>query len=572
MPKIEVNEEFFFQLAGQSWGNYEDLEQDLTIAKAELDEWDRIPSDAGERMIKIELNDTNRPDLWTTAGLARQLRIYRTRNIPSYPFFASKGKSIDAAYRVVVEKSVREVRPWIACFVAKGKPISDALLKDMIQTQEKLAWNYGRKRKGVSIGIYRTGLIEWPVRYFGVEPDSVSFVPLQETRSMTLSQILKEHPKGVEYGSILEGKTIHPLLTDSKGSVLSYPPIINSADIGAVQVDDSEVFIEVTGTDYPSVALSASIMACDFYDIGFEIANVRVDYEYDSPFGSSVIFPYYFQNKVTLSLIEANRLLGDSIDLKNAQDALARMGLGAYCSDGLTLHVTPPEYRNDFLHPVDVAEDIMIGLGIENFAPERPSDFTIGRLTPIEVFSRKAKDIMIGLGYQEMIYNYLGSGIDYAEKMQIPVGQLVKIANPMTENYEYVRNSPIPGLLQTESVSAKASYPHRTFEVGKVAIKDPEENYGVVTRQHIGFLISHAQADYNEIASHMATLMYFLGKNYTVRESADPRFVPGRQVEVFLEKESVGVFGEIHPAVLEAFDVMMPCAAAELDLDSLLIG
>ncbi|HNZ93027.1 MAG TPA: phenylalanine--tRNA ligase subunit beta [Rectinema sp.] len=572
MPKIEVNEEFFFQLAGQSWSNYEDLEQDLTIAKAELDEWDRIPSDAGERMIKIELNDTNRPDLWTTAGLARQLRIYRTRNIPSYPFFASKGKSIDAAYRVVVEKSVREVRPWIACFVAKGKPISDALLKDMIQTQEKLAWNYGRKRKGVSIGIYRTGLIEWPVRYFGVEPDSVSFVPLQETRSMTLSQILKEHPKGVEYGSILEGKTIHPLLTDSKGSVLSYPPIINSADIGAVQVDDSEVFIEVTGTDYPSVALSASIMACDFYDIGFEIANVRVDYEYDSPFGSSVIFPYYFQNKVTLSLIEANRLLGDSIDLKKAQDALARMGLGAYCSDGLTLHVTPPEYRNDFLHPVDVAEDIMIGLGIENFAPERPSDFTIGRLTPIEVFSRKAKDIMIGLGYQEMIYNYLGSGIDYAEKMQIPVGQLVKIANPMTENYEYVRNSPIPGLLQTESVSAKASYPHRTFEVGKVAIKDPEENYGVVTRQHIGFLISHAQADYNEIASHVATLMYFLGKNYTVRESADPRFVPGRQVEVFLEKESVGVFGEIHPAVLEAFDVMMPCAAAELDLDSLLIG
>jgi len=572
MPKIEVNEEFFFQLAGQSWSNYEDLEQDLTIAKAELDEWDRIPSDAGERMIKIELNDTNRPDLWTTAGLARQLRIYRTRNIPSYPFFASKGKSIDAAYRVVVEKSVREVRPWIACFVAKGKPISDALLKDMIQTQEKLAWNYGRKRKGVSIGIYRTGLIEWPVRYFGVEPDSVSFVPLQETRSMTLSQILKEHPKGVEYGSILEGKTIHPLLTDSKGSVLSYPPIINSADIGAVQVDDSEVFIEVTGTDYPSVALSASIMACDFYDIGFEIANVRVDYEYDSPFGSSVIFPYYFQNKITLSLIEANRLLGDSIDLKKAQDALARMGLGAYCSDGLTLHVTPPEYRNDFLHPVDVAEDIMIGLGIENFAPERPSDFTIGRLTPIEVFSRKAKDIMIGLGYQEMIYNYLGSGIDYAEKMQIPVGQLVKIANPMTENYEYVRNSPIPGLLQTESVSAKASYPHRTFEVGKVAIKDPEENYGVVTRQHIGFLISHAQADYNEIASHVATLMYFLGKNYTVRESADPRFVPGRQVEVFLEKESVGVFGEIHPAVLEAFDVMMPCAAAELDLDSLLIG
>jgi phenylalanyl-tRNA synthetase beta chain len=163
--------------------------------------------------------------------------------------------------------------------------------------------------------------------------------------------------------------------------------------------------------------------------------------------------------------------------------------------------------------------------------------------------------------------------MDYAEKMQIPANQLVKIANPMTENYEYVRNSPIPGLLQTESVSAKASYPHRTFEVGKVALKDAEANYGIVTRQYIGFLVSHAQADYNEIASHVATLMYFLGKNYTVRESNDPRFVPGRQVEILVgEKDSkrIGVFGELHPAVLEAFDVMMPCATAELDLDLLL--
>ncbi|HBE46824.1 MAG TPA: phenylalanine--tRNA ligase subunit beta, partial [Spirochaetaceae bacterium] len=67
-------------------------------------------------------------------------------------------------------------------------------------------WNFGRKRKGVSIGIYRISLIEWPVRYFGVDPHKVSFVPLQETRRMTLNQILEEHPKGIEYASILKGK------------------------------------------------------------------------------------------------------------------------------------------------------------------------------------------------------------------------------------------------------------------------------------------------------------------------------------------------------------------------------
>ncbi|MCX8013620.1 MAG: phenylalanine--tRNA ligase subunit beta, partial [Rectinema sp.] len=426
------------------------------------------------RVIKIELNDTNRPDLWTTAGLARQLFIYRTGKVPSYPFFASRRKTQEAPYRVVVEKSVRQVRPWLAGFVAKGPAISDALLRDMIQTQEKLAWNFGRKRKGVSIGIYRIALIEWPVRYHGVDPDKVSFVPLQETRTMTLNQILEEHPKGIEYASILKGQPIHPLLTDAKGRVLSYPPIINSADLGAVQVGDTEVFIEVTGSDYPSVALSASIMACDLADMGFEIRNVQVDYEYDTPFGTSVVFPWYFQEEVSVTLEEANRLLGSSLDIQDALASLQRMGLCAYSEDGVRIKVAPPEYRNDFLHPVDIIEDLMIGHGLGNFPPERPHDFTIGRLTPIERFSRKVKTLMVGLGYQEMIYNYLGSGKDFAENMQIHPALLVKIANPMTENYEYLRNSPLPSLLLTERVSAKASYPHRTFEAGKVAIKDPQ--------------------------------------------------------------------------------------------------
>lgn len=55
-----------------------------------------------------------------------------------------------------------------------------------------------------------------------------------------------------------------------------------------------------------------------------------------------------------------------------------------------------------------------------------------------------------------------------------------------------------------------------------------------------------------------------------MREAIDPRFVPGRQVEVLVKGARVGVFGEVHPAVLEAFGVVMPCAAGELDLDMLL--
>jgi len=568
MPKIEVNEQLFFFLLGTR-PDAAELEEILPTAKAELDGWDKGSGSAENRTIKIELNDTNRPDLWSTAGLARQLKTHRVKAVPKYKFFVPLHENRSAKYRVEVEQSVRQVRPYLAGFVAKGVAITDAMLKDLIQTQEKLAWNFGRKRRTVSIGLYRPSIITWPVHYRGVDPDAVSFVPLQETRSMTLRQILAEHPKGREYGFILQDKDLHPLLLDDGGKVLSYPPIINSADLGAVLVGDTELFIEVTGGDYPSVALTASIMACDLSDMGFEIDNVEVRYPYETPFGKVVVFPSYFQEGTRVGLDQVRRLLGLDLDIEEARSAAESMGSRARI-EGDFIVVKPAEYRNDFLHPVDIIEDILIGIGMKNFPPERPRDFTIGRLSPIERFSRKAKLTLVGMGYQEMIYNYLGSGRDYIEKMGIPSQDVIKISNPMSENFEYLRNSPMPGLLGTEAVSVKAPYPHRTFEVGKVAIKNPEENYGVSTRQFIGFLNTHAAADYNESASHVATLMFYLGREYSVKESFDPRFIAGRQAEVWSQGKRVGVFGEVHPAVLESFGVAVPAAGGELDLDSLL--
>ncbi|MEI6874813.1 MAG: phenylalanine--tRNA ligase subunit beta, partial [Spirochaetota bacterium] len=156
MPKIEVNEGLFFSLLG---GRQDPaaLEFALTSAKAELDEWN-IAADSreDERTIKIELNDTNRPDLWSTAGLARQLRLKAGQARPLYPFFSRDGDLRESSRRVVVEESAQGPRPFIAGFCVSGKPVSDAFLKDMIQTQEKLAWNFGRKRRTISMGIYRS--------------------------------------------------------------------------------------------------------------------------------------------------------------------------------------------------------------------------------------------------------------------------------------------------------------------------------------------------------------------------------------------------------------------------------
>jgi phenylalanyl-tRNA synthetase beta chain len=388
---------------------------------------------------------------------------------------------------------------------------------------------------------------------------------------MTLTEILAETPKGKDYASILQKEPLHPLLVDASGAILSYPPIINSADLGAVKVGDTELFVEVTGTDLPSVTLSASIVACDLTDMGYAVEPVVVEYAYDTPFGRNLVFPYYFQKPISVEAARVSKLLGRNFSVQEVAEAISRMG-STVETHGQYVTAFPPEYRNDFLHAVDLVEDVMIGCGMASFSPERPKDFTIGRLSPIEVFSRKAKSTLVGMGYQEMIYNYLGSGREYVERMGISASDLVRISNPMSENYEFVRNSALPSLLNSESVSSKAAYPHMLFEVGKVALRRKSENYGVATRQYLSLLSAHAGADFNEIAAHIATLLFYLGREFSVAEPEreDPRFIAGRQAAILYKGQPIGVYGELHPKVLESFSITMPCAGAELDLDSLL--
>jgi len=585
MPKIEVNEQVFYSLAGcpggkSRWKSKEEFEEALVCAKAELDEDSDKSLPEGERTLKIELNDTNRPDLWGTAGCARQLKIYHSGKIPDYDFFSRPGNVKKAARKVKVQASVKKVRPFLAGFVAKGKPISDPLLRDMIQTQEKLAWNFGRKRRTISMGLYRTSLIKWPIIYKGVDPDSVSFVPLQWDVPLTLREILKQHPKGKEYAFIQEHEPIHPLLTDAEGFILSYPPIINSNDLGAVQVGDSEVFVELTGTDIACLNLAASIVACDLADNGFTIEPVEVEYEFDTPFGKNMVTPYYFQEPIFCSLSRIEKFLGEKLSGDECVQALTRMGVKAEKTKDTErgqktektegVRAWSPEYRNDFLHAADVMEDVMIGRSLKSFKPERPSDFTIGRLLPITILSRQVKELLVGMGYQEMIYNYLGSHKDLVEKMRGKGDKIIHIFNPMTENYEYVRDSILASLMESESISGRSVFPHKIFEVGKIAFLDDSETNLSKSRQFAGFLHAGTDANFNTAAAELQTLFYYLSREYDVEESSDPRFIPGRAAAIIYGGKPIGVFGEIHPEVLENWGVTVPCTAGEIDLDALL--
>ena len=561
MPKIDVDERLFFQALGKEMGR-DELTELLTAAKAELDDW---PEGGG--VLRIELNDTNRPDLWSTLGLARQLSIYLGARAPKYPFFSRDGKArVTADRRVVVDAGLAGIRPYVASFVAEGKEVTDALLREIIQSQEKLCGNFGRKRKTIAMGVSRADLIQWPVRYSAADPDATAFVPLDFEKPLSMRQILSEHPKGREYGPIVAGFKKFPLLSDGRGEVLTFPPVINSALIGGVRVGDSRLFIDLTGPELDTILIACSITACDFADMGFTIRPVAIEYPVATPYGRTIVTPFYFQKKTVLAVKDAERRLGEKFTPAQAARHIKRLG-SSVTVDGERLVVSPPEYRNDFLHPVDVIEEIMIGRGMETFEPVMPRDFTVGRLSEAEWYARSVRETMIGLGYQEMIYGYLGSRRDVVDRMLIDGSDVIEIANPMTESFDTVRNSALPNLLGSESVSAHAAYPHRIFEVGKTVVRDPGENYGSRTHNTLAFLVADREAGFNEVDAHLLALFYYLNLEPQLIPLSDPRFIPGRAAEIRVQGRKVGMMGEIHPAVLENWGIQMPCAAVEVSLD-----
>jgi len=564
MPTISISRSDLERLIGRRTTDKE-LDVWLPLVKGEVKEADTVTG-----ALRLELQDSNRPDLWCVEGIARQIRCKLKGARDPYPYLQGGKTRRD---QVLVGKGLEKVRPFVAACKARGYTVTDESLTQLIQTQEKLADIFGRKRRTVSIGLYRLRPISFPVTYALVDPESTSFRPLGYDEQLSLRKILDIHPKGIEYSGILEGQHRFPLLRDAKGEVLSFPPIINSRDIGEVRVGESELFVEVTGTDLRMVMLALNIFAANLHDRGAWIEPMDVVYPYKTALGRTIRMPQRFTKPRKIRRDQIVQALGSELPMKDIRLSLTSYG---YSVAGAreTLAVTLPAYRNDVMHPVDIVEDVAISRGYGNFAPIMPSAFTVGSLTRIEQLSDKVRELMVGFGFQEIVSNILGSKEDLVQKMRLsphhPDGRTVEIDNIMSQSVEVLRQWMLPSLLRVEAASSRSFYPHLLFEVGEVAIFDPSSETGSQTELRLGALSAYAGASFSEVHSFLELLCFYLKKPYSLRPTAHPSFLEGRVAQILMGDQSIGLIGELHPDVLERWHIGMPCSMFEATLHPML--
>jgi phenylalanyl-tRNA synthetase beta chain len=123
--------------------------------------------------------------------------------------------------------------------------------------------------------VHDSDRIKPPYTFKAVKPTEVFFIPLDATEEMSLSEILVKHPKGVDYAFTLSGLKKYPLILDSKGSVLSFPPIING-ELTRVTEKTKNLFIETTGWSKLAVDQAMNIVVSSIVDRGGVIRSVEI--------------------------------------------------------------------------------------------------------------------------------------------------------------------------------------------------------------------------------------------------------------------------------------------------------
>jgi phenylalanyl-tRNA synthetase beta chain len=522
----------------------EELEK-LTGKKVENLDFSQIKAEAtvSRNELKVELEDTNRPDLWSVEGIARHFRKRK-----EYVVEGKAGK--------IVAKSVPGIRPYIAASVVKGLKLDDEGIKSIMLAQEKLDEALGRDRKQTSIGLYRFDDLNLPLVYTTTDSDDSPFVPLGFRRIMTPAEILEEHPKGMKYGHIISGREF-PIFKDSDDKVLSLPPIINSDDLGKIDENAKNILIEVTGTDKKMVSRVLTLITLCLADRGGKIFSVDTEYA-----GKKETYPDLKPRKIKINTKDMESLLGFKVD--NPNKLLEKMHYKMISSSVLET----PCYRWDIMHPVDVFEDVAIAYGFENIEPKELELPTHGGLDSKEILSDKARELLVGIPLAETIGMVMTNPTFQKDSMNLKSLDMIKLVNPMSESYSCLRPWLLPSLVEFLSKNTHKDYPQAIFEVGEVV--EPANNYlGSETKLKVCCTVAKSDATFTDIKRVLETLFTTFGKKYSLKRVKHGSFIEGRSGSIIVSGKTVGLIGELHPEVLENWGIKVPISAFEIDLEVL---
>ena len=280
------------------------------------------------------------------------------------------------------------------------------------------------------------------------------------------------------------------------------------------------------------------------------------------------------EGSITVDSKWINKFLGTEIFKEEMKESLDSLDLKTELNDD-DLVITIPTFRIDIAIKEDIAEEVARIYGYDKIPT------TIFKVSTErepkhknELLNDKVIEIMVGSGINQSIsYSFVSPKV--FDKVNIPADSelrnVVKIKNPLGEDYSVMRTTTLPSIMESlgRNYSRNNDYV-RLFEIGRVYIPNEDESK-LPTEKNILTIGIYGDCDYLDLKGIVENVIDGLGiaKAKYVRESENPSYHPGKTAALMVRNKKAGVFGEIHPDVIENYGIDVDCYVAELDLDAL---
>ncbi len=138
----------------------------------------------------------------------------------------------------------------------------------------------------------------------------------------------------------------------------------------------------------------------------------------------------------------------------------------------------------------------------------------------------------------------------------------VNVLNPLSSDFDAVRMSLLPSIMEILKLNRRRDLPQRLFEIDDVVLNGRN-------RRHAAGAIVHPKASFTEVKGLVLGIARDLGLVMTVEEQSEENFIEGRCARPLVGDASIGLFGELNPQVIVAYDLANPVSAFELDIQAM---
>ena len=512
-----------------------------------------IESQDGDK-IRIEYSP-NRPDYSTDFGIALGLEgLLGIKKGIQKTNIKKQGK-----FEIKVDPSVSKIRPFVTGVIARNGTIDDETIKQLMNMQEDLHFGIGRKRKKSSIGLHDLDRISFPLNYT-TSTRGHSFVPLNSESKHTIDQILSETEVGKNYGWILGDSKNVPIIVDSEGTTISFPPIIN-ASVTAVTTKTKNVLVEVTSLDKDAAEDMLSVVVAILQMAGFEIIQLTIS-------GGKNSTPRLNSRKIQYDARLTEQILGLNISTSAMASSLKKCRLDAI-QKGTKIQCTIPRYRFDVFGPMDIVEEIALGYGIDNLTPKLSPSQKLGEKSLMTKKLEIVSKITVGFGFTEALNSSLTSKKILFDFLNRDSSQMISVIDSKSQEHTILRDTILPGLIENLSKNIHESYPQKLFEVGTVFSKAKPIHEAI----NLAGVIAYKESNYSEMKSILQSILKtgfkIDSKTKTPKDNVTT-FANGRHSDIFVGEKSVGIIGEINSDVLDNFKIRTSVVGFEIQLSGLI--